>query len=131
VSAPAAAPAPLAGSRLRKALGGWILISVGLFVLGIGAVVGARAGQVREISPATAQEWRRYASEVEQGTRTPSGATTRLLTETAIAQHAHAKTAVDLLLFLGAGVALLGLLLAVDLVRFRARHSRGADAPGG
>ena len=55
----------------------------------------------------------------------------RLLTETAIAQHAHARTAVDLLLFLGAGVALLGLLLAVDLIRFRARHTAGADTSGG
>ena len=118
-------------SRLRKALGGWILIAVGLVVLGIGAVVGAQAGQAREISPATLQEWRKYASEVEQGTRTPSGATTRLLTETAIAQHAHARTAVDLLLFLGGGVALLGLLLAVDLIRFRVRHTMGTDASGG
>ena len=131
MSPPAPAATPLARSRLRRALGGWILIAVGLVVLGLGAVVGAQGGQVREISPATAQEWRRYARDVEQGTRTPSGATTRLLTETAIAQHAHARTAVDLLLFLGAGVALLGLLLAVDLIRFRARHTSGADASAG
>jgi hypothetical protein len=84
---------------------------------------------VREISPATAQEWREYARDVEQGTRTPSGITTRLLTETAIAQHAHARTAVDLLRFLGGGVALLGLILAVDLVRFRARHAPRAGPP--
>jgi hypothetical protein len=118
-------------SRLRKALAGWILIAVGLTVLGLGAVVGAQGGQVREISAATAQQWRQYASEVEQGTRTPSGATTRLLTETAIAQHAHARSAVDLLRFLGGGVALLGLVLAVDLVRFRARHTTGVDSPAG
>jgi hypothetical protein len=122
VSVPPAAP-PALGPRLRKALAGWILIAVGLTVLGLGAVVGAQGGRVREISPATAQEWRQYAREVEQGTRTPSGATTRLLTETAIAQHAHARSAVDLLRLLGAGVALLGLLLAVDLIRFRARHT--------
>ena len=85
----------------------------------------------REISPATAQEWRQYAREVEQGTRTPSGVTTRLLTETAIAQHAHARSAVDLLRLLGAGVALLGVLLAVDLIRFRARHTSRGDAPAG
>ena len=131
MSSASAGAVPLGGSRLRKALGGWILIAAGLVVLGVGAVVGARAGQVREISPATAQEWRRYARDVEQGTRTPSGATTRLLTETAIAQHAHARTAVDLLLFLGAGVAILGLLLAVDLIRFRARHTAGAGPSGG
>jgi hypothetical protein len=122
---------PALDSRLRKALAGWILIAAGLTVLGLGAVLGARAGQVREISPATAQEWRQYARDVERGTRTPSGAITRLLTETAIAQHAHARTAVDLLRFLGGGVALLGLILAVDLVRFRARHTSKGDPPVG
>ena len=127
MSAPASA-APALAARLRKALAGWILIAAGLTFLGLGAVLGARAGQVRELSPATAQEWRVYAREVEQGTRTPSGTTTRLLTETAIAQHAHARSAVDLLLFLGGGVALLGLILAVDLIRFRARHTSGADS---
>jgi hypothetical protein len=130
VSAPAGA-APTPTSRLRRALTGWILIAIGLTVLGLGAVAGAQAGQVREISPATAQEWRQYASDVERGARTPSGATTRLLTETAIAQHAHARTAVDLLRLLGAGVALLGVILAVDLIRFRARHSIGVDSPAG
>jgi hypothetical protein len=127
VSVPTAA-GPTLAPRLRKALAGWILIAVGLTVLGLGAVLGAQSGQVRELSPATAQEWRQYAREVEQGTRTPSGATTRLLTETAIAQHAHARSAVDLLRFLGIGVALLGLILAVDLIRFRARHT-GGDSP--
>ena len=68
---------------------------------------------------------------MERGTRTPSGLTTRLLTETAIAQHAHARSAVDLLRLLGAGVALLGLLLAVDLIRFRARHTGGGGTPAG
>lgn len=125
----AVTPAPALISRLRKALVGWILIAIGLTLLGLGAVAGAQGGQVREISPGTAQEWRQYARDVEQGTRTPSGATTRLLTETAIAQHAHARSAVDLLRFLGGGVALLGLLLAVDLIRFRARHTTGTDSP--
>ena len=122
--------APAFGTRLRKALAGWILIAVGLTVLGLGAVLGARGGQVREISPATAQEWRQYARDVQQGTRTPSVATTWMLTEIAIAQHAHARNAVDLLRFLGIGVALLGLILAVDLIRFRARHT-GGDSPAG
>jgi hypothetical protein len=127
VTAPAGEQAA-AGGRLRKALLGWILIAGGLTLLGLGAVAGARGGQVREISPETAREWRQYATEVERGTRTPSGVTTRLLTETAIAQHAHARTAVDLLHFLGAGVALLGLILALDLIRFRARHTTGAGS---
>lgn len=116
---------------LRRALTGWLLIAVALMVLGIGALVGAQGGQVRAISPAVAQEWRRYASDVERGARTPSAANTRLLTETAIAQHAHARSAVDLLRLLGAGVAFLGLVLAVDLIRFRARHtSRSAGTAG-
>jgi hypothetical protein len=127
VSVPTA-PAPAFAPRLRNALAGWILIAVGLTVLGLGAVLGAQGGQVREISPATAQEWRQYASEVEQGTRTPSCVTTLLLTETAIAQHAHARSAVDLLRFLGIGVALLGVILAVDLIRFRARHTGGSSS---
>ena len=123
--------APALASRLRKELAGWILIAIGLTVLGLGAVLGAQAGQVREISPATAQEWRQYAKEVQQGSRSPSVATTWMLTETAIAQHDHARSAVDLLRFLGSGVALLGLILAVDLVRFRARHTGKGDSPVG
>jgi hypothetical protein len=129
VSVPAA-EGPALAPRLRKALAGWILIAVGLTGLGLGAVLGAQRGQVQEISPATAQEWRQYAKDVQQGTRTPSVATTWMLTETAIAQHAHARSAVDLLRFLGIGVALLGLILAVDLIRFRARHT-GRDSPAG
>lgn len=118
-------------SPLRAALTGWILIAIGLTALGLGAVAGAQRGQVREISPATAREWRQYASDVEHGIRTPSGMTTRMLTETAIAQHGHARTAVDLLRFLGAGVALLGLILAVDLIRYRAKHAARSDSPAG
>ena len=118
-------------SGLRKALTGWILIAVALTVLGLGAVVGAQRGQVGTVSPVMAQEWRQYALDVERGTRTPSAATTRMLTETAIAQHAHARTAMDLLRFLGLGAALLGLLLAVDLIRYRAKHAAGSDSPAG
>lgn len=130
MSAPVSA-LPALVPRLRKALAGWILVAVGLIVLGLGAVVGAQGGQVKEISPARVQEWRQYAREVEQGTRTPSGVTTRFLTETAIAQHAHARSAIDLLRLVGAGVALLGFLLAVDLIRFRVRHTSGGDPPAG
>jgi len=86
-------------------------------------VLGAERGRARELPPAMIGEWRRYASEVEQGKRAPSASTTRMLTETAIAQHAHATSAIDLLRLLGAGVALLGVFLVVDLIRYRARHA--------
>jgi hypothetical protein len=109
---------------------GWIVVAVGFVGLGLGAVVGAQTTQVRELPAGTIETWREYASEVERGTRTPSGVTTRLLTETAIAQQAHARAAVDLLRFVGAGVALLGVFLAVDLIRYRARHAAESNAPG-
>jgi hypothetical protein len=114
---------------MRRALTGWIAVAVVLIGVDLGAVIGAQAAQVRELPEGTIQEWRRYATDVEQGTRTPSALTTRLLTETAIAQHAHARSAVDLLRLVGAGVALLGLFLAVDLVRYRIRHPREWQAP--
>lgn len=107
---------------MRRAMTGWIIVAVGFVGLGLGAVIGAQTAQIRELPPGTIQEWRQYASDVEQGTRTPSGITTRMLTETAIAQQAHARAAVDLLRFVGAGVALLGVFLAVDLIRYRAKH---------
>jgi hypothetical protein len=109
---------------MRRVLTGWIIMAVGFVGLGIGAVVGAQSAEVREVHAGTIQEWRRYASEVERGARTPSGVTTRLLTETAIAQQSHARSAIDLLRLVGAGVALLGAFLAVDLIRYRARHAR-------
>lgn len=114
---------------MRQAITGWIIVAIGFVGLGIGAVVGAQTAQVRPLPPGTIQEWRRYASDVEQGLRTPSGPTTRMLTETAIAQQAHARSAVDLLRLVGAGVALLGLFLAVDLIRYRARHAGEARTP--
>jgi hypothetical protein len=114
---------------MRRALTGWIVVAVGFLGLGLGAVIGAQAAQVRELPPGTIQEWHRYASEVEQGTRTPSGATTRLLTETAIAQQAHARSALTLLRLVGGGVALLALILVVDLVRYRARHAGKLQVP--
>jgi hypothetical protein len=114
---------------MRRALTGWIVVAVAFICLGVGAYVGAETGQVRELPAGTIEEWRRYAGEVERGSRTPSGPTTRLLTETAIAQQAHARSAIDLLRLVGAGVALLGLFLAVDLIRYRAKHA-SADSPG-
>jgi len=115
---------------MRRVMTGWLVVAVGFVGLGLGAVVGAQAAQVRELSAGTIQAWRQYASEVEQGTRTPTGVTTRLLTETAIAQHAHARSAVDLLRLVGAGVAILGVFLAADLIRYRARHLSESNAPG-
>src|SRR5215207_4556079 len=106
---------------MRRAMTGWIVVAVGFVGLGLGALVGAQTAQVQDPPAGTIQAWRQYASQVERGTRTPSAITTRVLTETAIAQQAHARSTVDLLRFLGAGVALLGVFLAVDLIRYRAR----------
>jgi hypothetical protein len=115
---------------MRRVMTGWLVIAVGFVGLGLGAVVGAQAAQVRELPAGTIQLWREYASEVERGTRRPSAVTTRLLTETAIAQHAHARSAIDLLRLVGAGVALLGAFLAVDLARHRARQASEPNTPG-
>jgi hypothetical protein len=114
---------------MRRALTGWIVVAVGFVGLGLGAFLGAQSAQVRELPPGTIEEWRRYAKDVEQGVRTPSAPTTRLLTETAIAQHAHARSAVGLLRLLGGGVALLGIFLVVDLIRYRARHASTSEPP--
>ena len=107
---------------LRRALTGWIVFAVLMVAVGLGAIYGAQTGRVRELPPGAIEHWRQYATEVERGARVPSAATTRLLTETAIAQQAHARSALDLLRLVGAGVALLGVFLAVDLIRYRARH---------
>lgn len=108
---------------MRQAMLGWIVIAGCLALIGIGTVLGAQAMRGREVSVATIEHWRRYAAEVEHGTRTPSAATTKLLTETAVAQNAYASSAVQLLRFMGAGVAILGLLLGADLVRHRLRQT--------
>jgi hypothetical protein len=119
-----------AGMPVRRALTGWIILAVALIGLGLGALVGAQQGQVRELTPDTIRQWRAYAEGVERGTLRPSGLNTRLMTETAIAQQAHARSAIDLLRLVGAGVALLGLLLAFDLIRFRVKHASEPGPPG-
>ena len=82
------------------------------------------------VPAATIAEWRQYAADVEGGLRTPLPATTRMLTETAIAQHQYANATQQLLRYVGAAVVLLGLFLAVDLARYRARHLRAGGADG-
>lgn len=109
---------------MRQVLTGWLLVAGCLVVLGLGAVIGAEATRGATIPAATVEQWREYATEVERGTRTPSPLTTRMLTETAIAQHEYATAATELLRLLGAGVALVGLFLLVDLARHRARQGR-------
>lgn len=125
---------PLSGAAastpMRRALTGWIVLAVALIGVGLGAVLGAQHGQVRELPPNTVRQWRAYAEAVERGTLTPTGLNTRLITETAIAQQAHARSVIDLLRLVGIGVALLGLLLALDLLRFRAKHVREPGPPG-
>lgn len=111
---------------MRQVLTGWLLVSGCLVALGLGAVVGAETTRRATIPAATIAQWRQYATEVERGTRTPSPVTTRMLTETAIAQHEYAAAAGQLLRVLGAGVALVGLFLVVDLARHRAREGRRA-----
>jgi hypothetical protein len=115
---------------MRQAVTGWLFFAGCLVLLGAGVIAGVHLTGHRELPPEMFKDWRQYASEVEQGTRTPSAVTTRMLTETAIAQHAYAKSATQLLRFTGVGIAILGLLLGVDLIRYRARHSRETDQPG-
>jgi hypothetical protein len=119
-----------AAAPMRRALTGWIVLAVALIGVGVGALAGAEQGRVRELSPDTIRQWRAYADAVERGALTPSGINTRLMTETAIAQQAHARSAIDLLRLVGAGVALLGLLLAFDLIRFRVKHASQPGPPG-
>jgi hypothetical protein len=114
---------------MHRTLTAWIVVALLFTALGLGAVVGARQARARDLPPAMIGEWRRYAEDVAQGKRTASAPTIRLLTESAIAQHAHANAAIDLLRLLGGGVALLGIFLAVDLIRFRARHAKEPPAP--
>ena len=114
---------------MRRVLNGWLLVAGCLVVIGLAAVFAAQSTRGATVRPEVIKEWRRYASEVERGTRTASPATTRMLTETAIAQHEYATAAQQLLRFLGAGVALVALFLVADLARHRAREGREGPAP--
>lgn len=107
---------------MRRAMLGWIFVAACLVLLGAGTVIGARKMRGTEVPAARMAQWRQYAEDVERGTRTPSPALTRLLTETAIAQNGYASAAMGLVRFVGSGVFILGLLLGLDLVRYRMRH---------
>jgi hypothetical protein len=107
---------------MRRAMVGWIVLAGCFVLLGAGTVIGARTMRGNEVSAARIAEWRHYAEEVERGTRTPSPALTRLLTEAAITQNGYASAAMDLVRFVGSGVFILGLLLGLDLLRYRMRH---------
>jgi len=114
---------------MRQALMGWMLIAACLVLLGAGAVMGAQFMRGSEVPTTRVAQWRQYAAEVERGKRTPSPAMTRLLTETAVAQNAYASSAVDLVRFIGGGVLVLGLLLSLDLLRYRMRHTSASAPP--
>jgi hypothetical protein len=109
---------------MRQAVNGWLLVSAILVVLGIGAVISTRVIPGTTIPEGMMADWRRYATEVEKQKRTPSPITTRMLTETAIAQYESARAAQEALQIVGIGVTLVGLFLVVDLARYRARLDR-------
>jgi hypothetical protein len=108
-------------TQMRQALTGWIVAAACFVLAGTGAVIGAARSRGGEVPAPVIASWREYAEMVRQGKRTPLPATTELLTETAIAQNAYAGSAVQLLRFVGAGVAVVGLLLLLDLLRYRSR----------
>lgn len=114
---------------MRRVVTGWLIVAVCMVLLGLGAFLGAGMTRGTELPEAAMREWRRYAVEVERGERTPSPAMTRMLTETAIAQHNYARASGDLLRFVGAGLTIVGVLLAVDLARYRARQELPGSAP--
>ena len=109
---------------MRQAITGWILIAGCIVLLGTAAAVWAQTMRGRQVPAETAEEWRRYARDVEHGTRTPSATMTRVLTETAISQNTYASSALQLLRLVGIAMAVVGLLLGIDLVRHRARVAK-------
>ena len=111
--------------KVRRALTGWIVAATCFVVAGVGAVFGADRMRGGEVPAEVVASWREYANQVMEGRRTPLPATTQLLTETAIAQNAFAASAVQLLRVMGLGIAIVGLLLLLDLLRHRARLTTG------
>ena len=107
--------------NVRRALTGWIIATTCFVVAGVGAVFGAERMRGEEVPPEIVASWREYADQVMEGKRTPLPATTQLLTETAIAQNAFAASAVQLLRVMGLAIAIVGMLLLADLVRYRVR----------
>jgi hypothetical protein len=114
--------------EMRRALTGWIIAAACFILAGVGAVIGAERSRGGEVPAEVVASWRDYAELVRQGKRTPLPATTQLLTETAIAQNSYAASAVQLLRVVGIGVTVVGLLLFLDLLRYRARFT-AAPAP--
>jgi hypothetical protein len=114
---------------MRRAVTGWLLVAVCMLLLGLGAFLGAGWTRGGDLPESTMREWRRYAAAVERGATAPSAATTRMLTETAIAQYQYARAAGNLLQFVGAGITLVSLLLAVDLARYRMRSTPPTAPP--
>jgi hypothetical protein len=108
---------------VRQAINGWLVIAGCLVLLGSGAFIQTQMPHYVVVPAGMIKEWRHYATEVEQGKRTPSAKTTRMLTETAIGQNEYATSSVQLLRLVSASAALLGLVLMIDLARYRARHT--------
>ena len=111
--------------ELRRALTGWIIAAACFVLAGAAAVIGAERSRGGEVPAEVVASWREYAEMVRRGERVPLPATTQLLTETAIAQNVYAASAIRLLRVVGVGVAIVGLLLLLDLVRYRARFTPG------
>src|SRR4051794_7891095 len=107
--------------KIRQALTGWLIAAACFVVAGLGAGFGAERMRGGEVPPEVVASWREYADQVMEGKRTPLPGTTQLLTETAIAQNAFAASAVQLLRVMGLGTAIVGILLLLDLLRYRVR----------
>ncbi|HEU4760914.1 MAG TPA: hypothetical protein VFS74_01245 [Gemmatimonadales bacterium] len=109
---------------MRKTLAGWLVLAFCFVLLGAGTVVGARISRRDALDQGTIAKWRQYAAEVEQGKQNASPMQVNALTELAISQNDYASSAMDLLQFLGGGVAVLGLVLGADVARNMRRATR-------
>ena len=109
---------------MRQAVNGWLLVSAILVVLGIGAVISTRVIPGTTIPEGMMADWRRYATEVEKQKRTPSPITTRMLTETAIAQYEPRGPRRKRSTSSASGSPWWDCFLVVDLARYRARLDR-------